>query len=760
MKRALAAAVITLACNAAHAVTIAVTSNADNTTVDGQCTLREAIIAANTNATTGDCTAGAAGLDAIAFNIGTGAQTINLLTALPAIADSVTIDGTTQPGFSGAPLIELSGAAIIGAAAGITLPAGVDGNTIQGLVINRFALSGIEIQSASNLIVRNYIGTNAAGSAAAPNGEGIRVSGASAVSNTIGGRSGIEGNVISGNLMNGITIAGAPSNFVRGNTVGLNAARTHFLGNGGHGIDVISASDNALGGTVTQATNDIQGNALWGIHLQASNNNVIQDNFIGRNARGGILLDSSNDNLIGSTAATRQGRNILNGNGAADLIGAGVRILSGTGNRISQNWMLLNQGSAGGIGIDLGNDGATPNDSCDADAGANNLQNTPVITAATKSTFITITGTFNSSASTTFAIEFFASAAGNLGQGHHYLGRRDVSTTSGCNTSFVARFSQFEFPVFAPHSVTATAINPANETSEQAQFAVLYSPLFATEEFSPSTITAGEVSTLTLTIGNPGSSVPPTMASNLAVSDTYPSGLVNAPGQPSTTCGGIVTAPPGSSSFSLSGGSLAPGATCQVTVPVTASTPRLYVNVIPAAAITATNTMNEHDIVGELRVLALSRPTTTKTFAQPVIAVNQATRMAITLTNPNSETITGVAFSDMLPAGLAVAASPNLTNTCGGTLTAPAGAASVALSGGTIPANGSCTVSFDVMATTTGTLTNTITAGAVTSANAPPNNEPASASVQVVTVIPAITPLGLVTLFALIAAVALLRLRA
>ena len=73
-----------------------VTSTADS----GAGSLREAIdyVDAHGGATT------------IAFAIGTGQQTIDVLSPLPAITAPVTIDGTTQPGYSGTPLIELDGA--------------------------------------------------------------------------------------------------------------------------------------------------------------------------------------------------------------------------------------------------------------------------------------------------------------------------------------------------------------------------------------------------------------------------------------------------------------------------------------------------------------------------------------------------------------------------------------------------------------------------------------------------------------------------
>src|SRR5262245_16039938 len=76
-------------------------------------TLRQTIIAANANA----------GADTIVFNIsGPGVRTINITSALPAITDPVTIDGTTEPGFAGSPLIEINGG--LTSADGLNITAG------------------------------------------------------------------------------------------------------------------------------------------------------------------------------------------------------------------------------------------------------------------------------------------------------------------------------------------------------------------------------------------------------------------------------------------------------------------------------------------------------------------------------------------------------------------------------------------------------------------------------------------------------------
>ena len=123
-----------------------------NTNDSGLGSLRQAILDANANT----------GADNIRFLIpGAGVQTINLTSALPAITSPVVIDGTTQPGFAGSPIIELNGSGAAGAT-GLSITAG--NSVVRGLVINRFAGEGIRLQTGGgNRIEGNYIGTNAAG---------------------------------------------------------------------------------------------------------------------------------------------------------------------------------------------------------------------------------------------------------------------------------------------------------------------------------------------------------------------------------------------------------------------------------------------------------------------------------------------------------------------------------------------------------------------------------------------------------------------
>src|SRR5204863_4137952 len=140
----------------------------------------------------------------------------------------------------------------------------------------------------------------------------------------IGGTAAGQGNVISANGGNGVTIVSQTvgSNVVQGNTIGLNAPRTSVLANTGHGVDIISTSSNTVGGTAAGAGNVIAGNLGAGVHVQAASSNVVQGNQIGLilsgmatgNKLAGVQIDtSSNDNTIGASTSGGAGANVILG---------------------------------------------------------------------------------------------------------------------------------------------------------------------------------------------------------------------------------------------------------------------------------------------------------------------------------------------------------------------------------------------------------------------------------------------------------------
>src|SRR5439155_8691332 len=223
--------------------TYAVTTTADS----GAGSLRQAILDANKTIAE----------DTIKFAIGSGAKTISPKTALPAIAQPTLLDATTQPGFAGKPLIELSGASA-GGAEGIKLTG--TGITVKGLVINRFAGSGIFIYGkGGNRITGNWIGVDKTGSAAAPNGSsGVFVQ---SPHNIIGGTSAADRNVISGNANAGVFfyLAAGSDNQILGNYIGTDATRGKPLANH-NGVQINGAAREIIGGTAPGSRNVISAN--------------------------------------------------------------------------------------------------------------------------------------------------------------------------------------------------------------------------------------------------------------------------------------------------------------------------------------------------------------------------------------------------------------------------------------------------------------------------------------------------------------------
>ncbi|MBI5565883.1 MAG: PKD domain-containing protein, partial [Chloroflexi bacterium] len=172
-------------------------------------------------------------------------------------------------------------------------------------------------------------------------------------------------------------------------------------------------------------------------------------------------------------------------------------------NTIAGNRIFAN----GGLGIDLFPNGVTLNDPTDADTGANNLQNFPVIgTVNNMSGVLTATGTLTSTASTTFTLHFYSNTACDVtgyGEGQTYLGAITTTTDSAGFTAFTAAL-----PISVPdgESITATATDPAGNTSE---FSVCsnptgYAPISGLQAFndSPTYLSAPTHFTATVTGGS------------------------------------------------------------------------------------------------------------------------------------------------------------------------------------------------------------------------------------------------------------------
>jgi uncharacterized repeat protein (TIGR01451 family) len=253
----------------------------------------------------------------------------------------------------------------------------------------------------------------------------------------------------------------------------------------------------------------------------------------------------------------------------------------------------------------------------------------------------------------------------------------------------------------------------------------VFGPPTITKAFSPTVIPLGGITTVTFTIGNPNT----TALTGVAFSDNLPTALVVAtPPNVNNTCGGTVTAAAGTSLISLSAGTVT--TSCTLSVDLKGISPGIANNTTGPVTSneggtgTASNTATV-DIVGP--------PTFTKTIATPAgagfINLVDTTSVIFTVTNPNSVSLSGLAFTDVLPAGLLIQNPNGLANSCGGTVTATPGTGTISLTGGTVSGTSTCTISVNVTAFASGTLINpSIT---LTSNEAPPTtSSPASVYVD------------------------------
>ena len=300
-----------------------------NTNNHGTGSLRDAIT--NANATPGT--------DTITFNIpGVGVKVISPVVGLPAITDRVVIDGTTQPGYAGSPLIEIDGTQIQNGN-GLIINAG--GTTVKGLAIGNFnSGSAISVNNCDNNVIQgNYIGVAPDGTTSLRNNTGINLVVSS--NNLIGGATAAARNVIAGNAFIGILIDG-DFNTVQGNFIGTNAAGTasiptpNFGSQSGLLIQTDTSTDNVIGGTAAGAGNLVSGNQS-GI-VSNGLRTTIQGNLVGTDVTGtkkvpnstGITSQGQNSLIGGVTAGSR---NIISGNN-----GDGVNI-RGAGSKLQGNFI-------------------------------------------------------------------------------------------------------------------------------------------------------------------------------------------------------------------------------------------------------------------------------------------------------------------------------------------------------------------------------------------------------------------------------------
>jgi len=350
-----------------------------------------------------------------------------------------------------------------------------DRNVISGNVAGIGIGNGFDNGGSGHQILGNFIGTDAAGTAAVPNGIGITMH-TNVHDSTIGGNTPGARNVISGNTGHGVGVSGflgdpsTSGNVVQGNYIGTDVTGSAPLGNGADGI-FVGGYTNTIGGGNSGEGNVIAANVSNGIEIIGGNGTTLQGNRIGTDAGGTLALGNGafglflagSDCVVGGVSAG-EGNLIVNN-------GKGILVINGTQNAIRGNAIR----NASGLGIDLGSagnpDGVTPNDAGDADTGANDRQNFPLISSVTYGANTTVSGRLHSTASTTFDLDFYSNpACSNFPreflQGVTYLGTSPVTTDGAGN----AAFNVATLPATANGSrISVTATDPSGNTSEFSQ---------------------------------------------------------------------------------------------------------------------------------------------------------------------------------------------------------------------------------------------------------------------------------------------------
>ena len=219
--------------------------------------------------------------------------------------------------------------------------------------------------------------------------------------------------------------------------------------------------------------------------------------------------------------------------------------------------------------------------------------------------------------------------------------------------------------------------------------------------FSPATVDPGDVSTLTFTIDNTANLID---VGSLAFTDTFPDGMIVA-GTPngSTGCGGTFAPNAADNALAFTGGSVAAGQACTISVDVQALRAGALENV---SGDLASDLPVDTPGAGAILTVSEIPLSVSMAFAPATIAQGGMSRLSHTLNNSAAVAATSVALSDRLPADMVLAADPDAQTTCGGTLTAPAGGNTLAFAGGSVAAGQACTVSVNVTSTVPGPYPN------------------------------------------------------
>ncbi|MEL7502977.1 MAG: hypothetical protein AAFN18_10965 [Cyanobacteria bacterium J06554_6] len=310
-----------------------------------------------------------------------------------------------------------------------------------------------------------------------------------------------------------------------------------------------------------------------------------------------------------------------------------------------------------------------------------------------------------------------------------------VNTTDGV----VARYDN----TTSDFASTDQSGTPETADEDDAQLVVV-SPLDVSKDFQAYRVGAGGTSTVVIQLTN---SLPGTDLTGVTFSDSWGAGedfTIANPANPLSSCGGTVTATPGSKTFTLTGGTI-PQAVgdvfglCEIRVDVVMGTgsDANFTNEIERGDVTSNQGFsNSFDRSDQLRRRAKTIDVV-KEFSDTTIQIGDPTTLTVTIRNPsNGIPLTDVGFTDTMPLGeMVVFKTPNASTTCPGTdvatepttpgpmvittvpptVTANAGENTFTLSGASLRNNRECTVTVQVTRLTTSNAINEIGAGGISS---------------------------------------------
>jgi parallel beta-helix repeat protein len=290
----------------------------------------------------------------VTFNIPTsdagysnGVYNIHLTGMLPPLAfNGMVIDGSTQPGYAGRPLIMIDGSQILPET--FTSDTGLlvysSSNQVKDVSFSGFVWNGLTFEypfATNNTVAGCWLGVDSTGTNAAPNAyQGILVTSGSG-HNTFGGTTAAARNVISGNAQYGIFIAGSNDvdNVIEGNYIGTDPSGSIAVPNQISGVFIGGGTTgNIIGGTTAAARNVLSGNAQYGVWLSDTNTtgNLVENNYIGTDVTGSNAMPNVYSGMFlgGGASGNTISYNVLSGND-----GYGIFMTNSVANVISENYI-------------------------------------------------------------------------------------------------------------------------------------------------------------------------------------------------------------------------------------------------------------------------------------------------------------------------------------------------------------------------------------------------------------------------------------